>query len=263
MGYFYFDDSIHKRGGFALGALVYANNSVENMMVQAFKSAGLTIGIHEFKSHILMDKNPAMTTLRTNLKNIFLKTCRLAVTVVPYLERKRLGNEGLFCLAKVLKMNGLEKGTHEVYFDEGLFRNKKEALRQSEKIMLNKYCNLHFEQDSIKVHGLQLADLAAHTSSVMLLETLGVIKKTIKAGEGSGYDPEMDIELGFEMWAGVRYCFFHGGTPRLDITKEDFVAEDFVANVADYGLQIASSCDDRLRKNIENRFGTVYLGCIH
>src|SRR3972149_1959583 len=153
MGYFYFDDSIHKRGGFALGALVYADNSVENMMVQAFQSAGLTIGIHEFKSSILMDKNPAMTTLRTNLENIFLKTCRLAVTVVPYLERERLGNEGLFCLAKVLKMNGLEKGTHEVYFNEGLFRNKKEALRQSEKIMLNKYCNLYFEQDSIKVHG--------------------------------------------------------------------------------------------------------------
>ena len=37
----------------------------------------------------------------------------------------------------------------------------------------------------------QLADLVAHTCAVMLLAELGLVKKTVKAGENSGYDPTM------------------------------------------------------------------------
>jgi len=35
----------------------------------------------------------------------------------------------------------------------------------------------------------------------MLLAELGLVKKTVKAGE-KGYDPDSDMELEFELWAG-------------------------------------------------------------
>jgi hypothetical protein len=64
---------------------------------------------------------------------------------------------------------------------------------------------LFLEVDSIKVKGIQLADLVAHTFATMLLEQLGLVDKKVKAGENSGYDPDLEIELGFELWASIRY----------------------------------------------------------
>jgi hypothetical protein len=39
---------------------------------------------------------------------------------------------------------------------------------------------------------------------VMLLERLGHLKKMVKGGANSGYDPDLDIGLGFELWASLR-----------------------------------------------------------
>ena len=40
-------------------------------------------------------------------------------------------------------------------------------------------CSLHFEQDSVTVLGLQIADLVAHARATILLARLGLTEKTI------------------------------------------------------------------------------------
>ncbi len=122
------------------------------------------------------------------------------------------------------------------------------------------HCECRFEQDSKLVPGLQLADLIAHTCSMMLLEKLGLITKLIKVGPNSGYDPDLQVELGWALWASVRYAFFHGGSKYgIDDDPVDFMTVD----VAGYGLFIDKSCDPRVAAAALNLFGKCYLGCIH
>lgn len=93
---------------------------------------------------------------------------------------------------------------------------------------------------------------------MMLKEALGLIKKSIKAGNNSGYDPETMIEIGFLMWASIRYLFFQsqdGVDP-----EHAFVG---YTNVEDYGLLISDSFNKELEEVIRCRFSTNYLGCIH
>jgi hypothetical protein len=73
------------------------------------------------------------------------------------------------------------------------------------------------------------------------------------------------IELGFELWAVVRYCFFGEGP---NVTVEELQAADDVTDllrveVGKRGLYIADSCSERLRTAASSRFGSMYIGCIH
>jgi len=96
--------------------------------------------------------------------------------------------------------------------------------------------------------------------SIMLLGTLGLVTKKVKAGPNSGYDPDLDIELGFELWASVRYWFFCCDLKKSD---GDDTMEEAMVDVSSRGLYIASSCSKELRGAAEARFGKMYLGCIH
>jgi hypothetical protein len=95
---------------------------------------------------------------------------------------------------------------------------------------------------------------------MMLLEQLGLLKKMVKAGENSGYDPNQHIELGFELWAGLRRRFFAAPPPPVDSWKSQL---DYQVDVASRGLHIADGCDSCVRDAALARFGTMYLGCIH
>jgi hypothetical protein len=123
---------------------------------------------------------------------------------------------------------------------------------------LKENVHLFLKQDSKKIKGIQLADLFAHTVSMMLKDQMGLLRKTIKAGEHSGYDPEMQIELGFAMWASIRYLFFQS---QKGIEKERALSG--YTNVADYGLLVSSEFSDEMKKHIYGRFSSNYLGCIH
>jgi hypothetical protein len=95
---------------------------------------------------------------------------------------------------------------------------------------------------------------------VMLLEHLGHLKKMVKAGANSGYDPDIDIELGFELWASLRCAFFKTSQPSA---RPEDPFGDLMFDVENYGLHIAQSCDNALRTAALERFGVCYLGCIH
>jgi hypothetical protein len=94
----------------------------------------------------------------------------------------------------------------------------------------------------------------------MLREEMGLLSKEVRAGEDAGYDPELMINLGFELWASLRYEIMigpNGASPDDD----QLVAATFP--VEGYGLYIAPSCSEALRRHTRARFGNNYLGCIH
>jgi hypothetical protein len=96
----------------------------------------------------------------------------------------------------------------------------------------------------------------------MLLEEMGIISKTVLAGEYSGYVPDLKIELGFELWAGLRYAILSKNDEPPGLSPTDDLEPPFF-RVEGYGLFIAPSCNHVLTQHARKRFGVNYLGCIH
>jgi hypothetical protein len=206
-----------------------------------------------------MGRNPEQASLREDLRQVLCHSCGLGVVVVPCASE--LGLESLRLLQKMLTHPDLASGDHDVYLDEGLFPSADRARRDASAIGGLDRCRLNFEQSSVHVAGIQLADLAAHTCAVMLLESLGVVNKTVKAGENSGYEPDLDIEIGFELWAGIRYNFFSAPPPHPDEWDDSELQP--VADVRPYGLHVSTNTSEKVRRAAVDRFGSMYLGCIH
>jgi len=259
VGYFYFDETIQERGGFIIGAFVYAPDDKTPDVYSAISHVGLRPGFDEFKSGSRMDRNPHQAKLRGELSNILMNTS-VGVIVLPVSERALLGREAIIGLQKILHANGLDQQPHRIFFDEGITVDS-----QTHKTFLEgtgSLCELHPSQDSKLVGGMQLADLVAHSLGGMLLEQLGLISKKVRVGEGSGYDPDLEIELGFELWASLRYQFFKAPQPKPGPIPDDPVGE-MIFDVENYGLHISEKCCPSLREAAIQRFGDCYLGCIH
>ena len=183
------------------------------------------------------------------------RTCVSASLLFPLLA---VPSSGLVGLEKIIRANVLTTAAHRVHIDEGIA--VKSALSTAFGSRIGVPCEILSDQDSKLVGGIQLADLAAHSMGVMLLEHLGYLRKTVKVGEDSGYDPDLDIALGFELWVSLRYAFFKASQP---IPGPEGPLGELNFDVANYGLHVASSCDDALRAAVLDRFGECYLGCIH
>ena len=110
------------------------------------------------------------------------------------------------------------------------------------------------------VVGLQVADLVAHTCATMLLSEMGLVEKRVKVGNTSGYEPDDEVDLAFVLWASVRWNFFAEPPPPPTQWESQL---DWQANVESCGLFVASSASNELRTAARQRFGTMYLGCIH
>jgi hypothetical protein len=254
---FYFDESIHdRRGQFITGAFVFGPDPTQTIR-EALAAVGLDPDRDEFKSSALMAEHPEQQALRGRLHNI-LAPYRYGVVVTPAPERSSLGRESLIGLANICVANRLTYNREDVYFDNGIFPSASRGLELADEIGASRYCNVHPEQDSRHVRGLQLADLVAHTFGIMLLDALGLLNKTVEAGGDSGYPPDLDVRLGFMLWASVRYQFFNGG-----LAKDLHSNEDRVVDVTGHGLHVAASCCPELRDAALGRFGRQYLGCIH
>ena len=120
----------------------------------------------------------------------------------------------------------------------------------------------NFEEDSKLQLGIQLADLAAHTCGTMMKDSLGLISKSLPAGENSGYDPDLPIELGFLMFASLRYSFLGEYSDGLNWETDDYIKLRTI-HTERYGLVIDPDLNDAQWLAAENRFGSIYLGCIH
>lgn len=259
MGYFYFDESIHERGKFILGAFVYCKNDLTQQVYDKIESVGLRPKYDEFKSSYIMDKGGKYPELRAELRSMFIDV-KIGLVIGPIDERKCFGNYALKGLEKIIVNNDMNKDSHDVYFDQGImFQNNNTLLNSfSQKYNLNIYNN----QDSKIVAGLQMADLAAHTLSIMLLETLGLINKQVTLGNDSGYSENELFELSFDLWTSLRYSFFTQAIITIEDIDRDPV-NAFLIDTGTYCLYIADKCPEVLKEAAEDRFGLNYIGCIH
>lgn len=259
MGFFYFDESIHEKDGFIIGAFIYYRADITPSVFGALTEVGLRPGIDEFKSSAKMAAVPEQIKARGRLRCL-LDGVSTGIVVIPSAEREKLGDEAILGLGKILQANDLLVKLHQVFLDQGI--SVTGAALEIFRKGPGRLCEVHVNQDSKVIGGIQLADLAAHSMSVMLLEQMGLFKKMVKAGGNSGYDPELEIELGFELWASLRYSFFKAPHPKPGPIPDDPVGE-LIFDVENYGLHIAATCSGRLREAALARFGECYLGCIH
>lgn len=255
---FYFDDSVHDRGGFIVGAYVYGPDA-DAEVASALASVGLRPETDEFKSSARMTGNPQRAALRLKLAEILIGY-RIAILVTARDHRQRLGEDAVRGLAQIIRANGLERDTPmAAMFDEGLFRTADRGTLLASEMGIDRHCDIRLEQDSREVRGIQLADLVAHSAGTMLLETIGAVDKQVKAGPDSGYPEDLDVSLGFELWAGLRYQFFVAGPT----ARQDPVYRGALMDVGHNGLVITPSCPPALKAAATECFGQVYLGCIH
>ncbi len=253
----YIDDSIHERGNFIVSGIVVTDNeNIDNDISESLIKNGYDSEQDEFKSGLSFRKHPKMLNVRNDLKNILSSSCKLGLIILPNDKRQFIGKETLKGLKTIIDSNNYNDEL-KIFIDENYFRNSEVGVKYAKSIGLPSD-NLHLEVDSKKIKGIQLADLVAHTCSTMLLEQLNLIDKKVKAGENSGYDPDLEIEIGFELWASTRYNI-------LGVINEDFLNGygHPIKLTEPFGLYISEYCDDNLRKNIKDRFSEIYMGCIH
>ncbi len=251
MKYVYFDDSIHDRGGFIIGAFVSLTKDPDTDLSNILINNGFDPNNDEFKSSTHFKECPKMIDVRDQLKSYVRNNCGISIIVLPRKNRDKLGAETINAFHKMVQFNTINDPM-SIYFDEGIFKNIKDGQKIASQYSFDR-CNFNFKTSSVTCKGIQLADLVAHTCSVMLLDQMGLINKTIKAGDNSGYAPDTDIELGFELWASIRGNFF---------CKQKAVSSPYYI-VEPYGLYISHLCSNSLSIKARERFGETYRGCIH
>ena len=255
MAYFYLDDSKHHTHGFSVAAFAICDEDPHQELEAVFASCGFDLSTYEYNSSSKMRDNPGLQRLRHALRSFVRFKCQIAVCDVD--GDKQIGPASLELLKKAILHPRLRNQHHQVFFDEGLFTSEGKAISiVTETDGLND-CTIHFEQDSQRISGIQVADLIAHTCGTMLLDALGKINKIVNV-PNSGYDDDVEIDLGFEMWAGLRYAFLSVGNG-ADIDDEDFA----VVLVEPHGLYIDPSASSEVAAAARKRFGSMYLGCIH
>lgn len=257
MGYFYVDESIHDEAEFIVCACVYTDSDINPKILEVFRACGLDGEAFEYKSRVNYSKEPQMAEVRDELRFLLAMNTKLGIVVVPRNKRNELGYECLKAIQQFIENNNI-KAPIEIYFDQGVLPSRERALHLIDMLNLVGF-SFHLEQDSKQIKGIQLADLAAHIASIQLKCSLGLITKLVKAGENSGYESDVEFELGFEMWAALRYTFFNEGPKE----SKDSPVDDATLAVEPYGLYISEFCDKKLSEKARNVFGEVYLGCIH
>lgn len=245
----YFDETIREKGDFVIGALVASEIDLTPLVHRIWQDEGLDPRAYEFKSSSPKHTDEKSKKHRTQLARLLID-CRLALLVVPMCERKLLGNHCAALLAQLLKSKLIPHNANSLFVDQGILVSTDELDALGLKV--------YPEQNSISCGGLQVADHAAHVLGSMLLEDLGCLTKLVKISDEEGCCDET-INLGFELWAGLRYSFFGITNPELDPYDQN----THTRMVDGYGLLVTSSCSPKLRKAAKRRFGSIYLGCIN
>jgi len=257
MAFLYLDDSKHPQSGFVLGTFVAFPEDPTPAIEQALLSHGLTPRVDEFKSSHTMRDAPALQALREDLRRM-LRIGRVGVAIAA--SENRLSNCCNTLLEKMLTHKDLA-GEHQVYTDEGIYRQRQDQ-QQAMSIEGAGRCKFHFNDNSKERLGIQMADLIAFTCGLMMKDALGLLPKVIRSGENSGYDPDSPMELGFSLWASLRYNFLYASTSGIDLQTADTITLRTVS-VEQYGLVVDEQLPEQVKAAAHGRFDSMYLGCIH
>jgi hypothetical protein len=257
VAYLYFDESIRDQGKFIVGALIISDTEVSNEIREQWTAFGLDPDTNEYKSSSIKNGDDISLKQR-NYIGYMVARSKLALTILPLNDRRQLGNNFAELVLQIINAGLLEDKEHTAYIDENI------KISQDYQYRLQKSgVKLFLNSNSASIAGIQLSDHASHVLGSMLLEELGIIKKQVKAGVNSGYHPDELFELGFELWASVRYAllgkqtYIEGLSPPPDDPANPYF------KIEGYGLHIAPTCPEPLAQSAIKRFGINYLGCIH
>lgn len=251
MTHVFFDDSLHERGRFALGAFVFFDRDPTPRIDEAITSVGLIPGKDEYKSRNPHAEDERWRHLRSALFRI-ATGARIGLVVTPYSAVRRLGEQAVIGLAHIIASNDIAKPI-SVFVDQGIFLRGGDVVAARASALLATDVTLNVECDSRTVLGIQVADLVAHACAVTLLGRMGIADKVIRDDEEGG------CHLSFEMWARLRYSFFAHNIS--DLKMQEAAAEGLLDSSG--GLFIAADCDRDVAQAARDRFGYTWLGCIH
>jgi hypothetical protein len=204
-----------------------------------------------------MKDNAVMVQVRDGLHGL-LSLAKIGIVVALAIEHNDFDVQALYGLRKILTSSGLGTSGHVIFLDQGMVRRRENFEVLASKLGLDGNA-IHPEEDSVRIGGLQIADLVAHTCATLRRAEMGLMTKQVKAGNNSGYEPDLDLDLAFVLWVGLRWNFIAAPPPIETWTSQ----LDFQADVASRGLYIAETCSHELRSAALTRFGKSYLGCLH
>lgn len=243
MSMLYVDESIHVRGNFIVIAAVYSPLSLDHPVFDALSHSGFAPKVDEFKSSMLMNDRLAAQDLRSRLRYLLFEKCKVGVAICPVDERRNLMLWADSLIHHMVNSNSIPAGT--IYLDAGI-----EGMRGKPPIgwAINANC------DSRVVGGIQVADCAAHMIGVLLLSQMGIVNKMVPS---DGY-PEPEVDLGFELWASLRYSL-SSNKPTSAYDADGYVDP----TMKPFGLIVSENCPEPVKRAIEERLSTVWVGCIH
>lgn len=257
MAFLYFDETIQDSGAFIVGALVISASDLSPIIKKQWGDMGLNPAVDEYKSSTPKLNNP-QSQLQREFLSYLVQRERLALVVLPNGDR---GNLGEYCTKLLLQLKEggfIPDESSELFLDDNIrLSNTNRSLLGAEGIESYSKCC------SIEHAGIQAADHAAHALGSMLMEEMGLITKRVRVGENSGCHPDELIELGFELWASIRYAligkneYIEGLSPHPEDPANPYFRVDGA------GLYIAPTCNKELEIQARKRFGINYLGCIH
>ena len=272
----YVDESVQTASGFVVSAFVFASGRFDQQVAKALTKAGLKPRRDEFKSSARMDANPRMRAARDGLLALAGSKTRVAVFFGPY-KRAALGKHSLQALQSVLVRNGIRPSRLDVYFDEDIFSNTKEATRLHQVFHFLRSARIHPRENSRLRLGIQVADAVAHSFGQILKEELTGKPKLVEiGGPDTGYAPGTKAPLGWHLLMTLRYALmtrpmvYNGehyvAAPDpvvLDPVNDDPVIYGQHPIMLGWGVQVAPEANDNLRQGVERALGRIWLGCIH
>lgn len=244
----YIDETVHEQHGFLILAYVLCSSDPQNDLTRILTSNAA----EEFHALEKMHGNDRAQKLRGEMRSYVNSNCRWGVFVLPSSVRWNLADE---LPAFISKLIGSYSSTDavSVYMDEGIVKkNQIQSLREATGIKQLDLCKSH------EVNGIQLADLVAALCGVRLREEISETPKMLQYGDESGFDPPIQAELGYELWASLRYSMH-----RESMALGEDMPEMAEFPTTGYGLFISDKCSQQLCDVAEKIFGRVYLGCIH
>ena len=243
----YIDESIHDQHGFMLLAYVTCRRDPYDVLNNMLKK----YGIEEFHACKKMQNNHTMQKLRSSIRSYVNSYCGWGVMVLSNIARSNIKDDFSNLVAGLSKF--ILDEPLRIYIDEGIISiNEVDEIRNISKVDSINTCRSH------EVNGIQLADLVAALSGVRLREEISENPKMLTYGNESGFDPPIEAELGYELWASLRYSML-----RNPETKRDEMPEMASFETEGYGLFVSPRCSDELSRKARKLFGEVYLGCIH
>lgn len=259
MKHIFIDESIHDKHNFILSAFVFFDDCPSELVDKAFETLGLCPANEEYKSSKRKKNEPIYQDLRSRLFDI-LQGSKIAVSILPATNRCLLGKFQLQTLERIISANDLQRDFYSVYIDQGIKFNDDDIMIFKKNT--KNHISLMFNQDSKYIKGIQLADLASHSTSAMLKEFMQE-PKIIRTLDEDGQLIEM--ALSFKFFKLLRHNFFCN---YLSLSKEEFELaldidpiEAMSVTVKDYGLFISDQCSEEVKNAALTCLSKLYMGC--